>query len=96
MILETAEVKITAEHHDKFEQAIKQAVKTVLSQATGFIKFELHSGIEKTDSYLFHIYWETLEDHTIGFRESELFTKWRELIGVYFTSPPEVNHWVIK
>lgn len=96
MILKTAEVKIAAEHHDKFEKAMTLAVETVLSQASGFIKFELHKGIEKADTYLFHIHWDTLESHTIGFRESDLFIKWRELIGPYFSHPPEINHWLIK
>lgn len=96
MILETAEVKIAPENHDKFEQVMKVAVETVLSQASGFIKFELHKGFEKADTYLFHIHWDTLESHTIGFRESELFIRWRELIGPYFANPPEVNHWFIK
>lgn len=96
MVLETGEVIIKAEHHDKFEQAISIAVETALSQASGFIKFELHKGIEKADTYLFHIHWDTLESHTIGFRESDLFIKWRELIGPYFSHPPEINHWSIK
>jgi quinol monooxygenase YgiN len=96
MILETAEVKIAAEHLDKFEKAMTLAVETVLSQANGFIKFELHKGIEKEDTYLFHIHWDSLESHTIGFRESDLFIKWRELIGPYFSHPPEINHWSIK
>lgn len=33
------------------------------------------------------------KDHTRGFRESELFDRWRELIGPHFASPPEVDHY---
>ena len=28
-----------------------------------------------------------------GFRESDLFVRWRELIGSYFAAPPEVEHY---
>jgi heme-degrading monooxygenase HmoA len=96
MILESAEIKVAPENHQAFEEAIGVAVDSVLNQASGFIKFQLHKGIEKSDTYMFHIYWETLEDHTIGFRESELFTKWREIIGPFFAAAPEINHWEIS
>jgi heme-degrading monooxygenase HmoA len=96
MILESAEIKVTPENHQAFEQAIGIAVDTVLSQASGFIKFQLHKGVEKSDTYMFHIHWETLEDHTVGFRESELFTKWREIIGPFFAAAPDINHWTIS
>jgi quinol monooxygenase YgiN len=96
MILESAEIKVTPENFQAFEQAINLAVETVLTQAQGFIKFQLHRGIEKADTYMFHIYWENLEDHTVGFRESELFVKWREIIGPYFAATPEINHWEIS
>jgi hypothetical protein len=37
--------------------------------------------------------WRSLEDHTVGFRESESFVKWRELIGPFFAGAPQVDHW---
>jgi hypothetical protein len=37
--------------------------------------------------------WDTLEDHTVGFRESDLFVQWRALIGPFFANPPQVEHW---
>jgi hypothetical protein len=36
--------------------------------------------------------WETLDDHLVGFRESERFSEWRSLIGPFFDSPPVVDH----
>jgi len=38
------------------------------------------------------IEWERLEDHTVGFRQSPAFTRWRELVGPYFASTPVVDH----
>lgn len=93
MILEIAFVKVSPENHSTFEKAVRKAVSEVLGTAKGFIDFELHRGIEQSNTYAFHIHWETLEDHTIGFRESDLFTRWRSMIGQYFAEPPIVEHW---
>jgi len=93
VILELAFVEIAPENHEAFEVAIARAVEEVLSTATGFIDFELHKGIEQANTYTFHIHWETLEDHTIGFRQSDLFVQWRAIIGEFFAKPPVVEHW---
>ena len=93
MILEIAFVEVAPKNHSAFEVAVKIAVAEVLSSTKGFIDFELHKGIEQTNTYAFHIHWETLEDHTVGFRESDLFAQWRAIIGGFFTKPPIVEHW---
>ena len=54
-----------------------------------------HEGIEQPNTYTFHINWESLEDHTVGFRESDLFVQWRSIIGGFFAKPPIVEHWRI-
>jgi len=38
------------------------------------------------------IFWDTLEDHTVGFRGSSLFTEWRAIVGPFFAAPPHVEH----
>lgn len=94
MILEIAFVEVLPENHEAFKEAVGKAVLEVLSTAKGFLDFELHQGIERENTFTFHIHWETLEDHTHGFRESELFTQWRSIIGEYFVRPPLVEHWI--
>ena len=51
--------------------------------------------IESPERYLLMIYWETLEDHTIGFRQSPLFTQWRAIVGPFFAQPPVVEHFTL-
>ena len=64
-----------------------------LSQAHGCIEFTgVGWCVERPDVFCFTIAWETLEDHTVGFRESDLFVQWRELIGPHFASAPLVEH----
>ena len=94
MILEIASVEILAGKHAEFEKAIKLAVDKVITKAKGFLDFQLQHGIEQVDVYTLLIHWETLEDHTVGFRESDLYVQWRGIIGPYFANKPEVDHWV--
>ena len=49
-------------------------------------------GIESPERYVLHIEWDTLENHTVGFREGPLFAQWRAIIGPFFASPPVVEH----
>ena len=48
--------------------------------------------LERPNVYMFTIDWETLDDHMVGFRESEQFTQWRTLIGPHFDGPAVVEH----
>jgi hypothetical protein len=38
------------------------------------------------------IFWDTLEDHTVHFRQSPAFAEWRAIVGPFFASPPVVEH----
>jgi len=41
------------------------------------------------------IYWDTLENHTVDFRGSEAFTKWRGHVGPFFLQAPSVEHFTL-
>ena len=49
-------------------------------------------GIESPDRYMLMIWWDTLEDHTVGFRGGPLFADWRAIVGPFFAVPPSVEH----
>jgi heme-degrading monooxygenase HmoA len=92
MILERAIFAVQPGSEQDFEAAMEQA-KEVVGQARGFRSFRLQRGIEQSSTYLLLIEWDSVEDHMQGFRESELFARWRELIGPYFAAAPEVEHY---
>ncbi|MEZ4984560.1 MAG: antibiotic biosynthesis monooxygenase family protein [Saprospiraceae bacterium] len=92
MVLEIATIDIMAGQQDAFEAALGQA-QSLLAQSPGYIGHTFHHGIENPHRYVLLIEWETLEAHTVGFRESELFTQWRALIGPFFAQAPEVLHY---
>ena len=92
MIMETATIEVLEGQEAAFEQALGQA-KEVLAQSPGFNVIHVHRGIERPSTYMLAIGWDSLEDHTVRFRESDLFVQWRALIGPYFANPPQVEHW---
>jgi len=90
-VLEHAFVYVRQNDAAAFEQAFAQA-KAVIATCPGFRWLELHRGVERPEVYLLLVAWETLEDHLVGFRGSDRFIRWRELIGPYFASAPDVEH----
>jgi quinol monooxygenase YgiN len=53
---------------------------------------ELRRSIEKPGRYRLFVEWATVEDHTVGFRNSPDFQEWRKLVGHCFATPPDVEH----
>ncbi len=92
MILEIADIRIAPGQQAAFDEAIQRGLNTVISQAKGFRGFKVNRGIESPERYVLTIFWDTLEDHTVAFRQSELFTQWRAIVGPFFAAPPLVEH----
>ncbi|MEY2730013.1 MAG: hypothetical protein RL584_1139 [Pseudomonadota bacterium] len=92
MILELADIRIQPGRQAEFDEAIVRGVNTVISQARGFRGYKVNKGLESPERYLLMIFWETLEDHTVHFREGPLFPQWRAIVGPYFAEAPKVEH----
>jgi heme-degrading monooxygenase HmoA len=92
MILELAEIRIAPGQQAAFDEAIQRGLATVISQARGMRGYKVNKGIESPERYVLQIFWDTLEDHTVGFREGPLFAQWRAIVGPFFASPPLVEH----
>jgi heme-degrading monooxygenase HmoA len=92
LILEIADIRIKAGQQAAFEAAIDLGLKTVASQAQGFRGAKVNRGIESPERYVLQIFWDTLEDHTVGFRQGPLFAQWRAIVGPFFAVPPVVEH----
>ena len=92
MILELADIRIQPGQNAAFEEAIERGLSTVISRAKGFQGYKVNKSVESPQRYLLQIFWATLEDHTVGFRESADFAQWRAIVGPYFSGPPVVEH----
>lgn len=92
MILEIADIRIQPGRQAEFDAAIQRGVTEVIAKAKGFQGFKINKGIESSERYVLMIFWETLENHTIDFRQSPAFAEWRAIVGPYFAVPPVVEH----
>lgn len=92
MILEIASLSIKEGQNAEFEKVIPKAIG-IISQSKGFISIGFQHCIESPSKYLALIRWETLEDHTVGFREGDLFTQWRAILSPFFEKPPFADHY---
>jgi heme-degrading monooxygenase HmoA len=92
MILETAVFTIRTEDTDRFLAAFAQG-RRFIETSKGFHRLELRQGIEKPDTFVLVVWWETLEDHTVAFKQSSNFTDWRAAVGHFFAAPPVVHHY---
>jgi heme-degrading monooxygenase HmoA len=92
MILEHADLRIDPARAAEFEAAIERGVSTVIAHAQGFKGYKVNRSIESPGRYILTIYWDTLEDHTVGFRQSPAFAEWRAIVGPFFAQPPVVEH----
>lgn len=92
VIVEHAELAGAADREAEFEAAFGKARK-VIAEAGGFRWTELLRCEERPETYLLRVGWESVEAHTVGFRESERFQCWRALVGPFFAKPPAVEHY---
>lgn len=74
-----------------FEAAFKKASK-IISSMDGYLSHELHKCIEVKGKYLLLVRWETLESHTVGFRNSPEFQEWKKLLHHFYDPFPIVEH----
>ena len=95
MILELADIRIAPGQQAAFDEAIQRGLATVISRAKGFQGFKVNKGIESPERYILQIFWDTLEDHTVAFREGPLFPEWRAIVGPFFATPPTVEHFTL-
>ena len=76
---------------DAFEAAFAEA-QALISAMPGYQFHRLQRCLEKPSQYVLLVGWDTLEDHTVGFRQPPAFADWRAIIGPFFAQPPHVEH----
>ena len=95
MILEIADIRIKPGQQAGFDAAIQRGLEQVISKAKGYIEHRVDKCIETPERYVLMIFWETLENHTVDFRESPAFQDWRGIVGSFFATPPNVEHFTL-
>jgi len=91
MVLEQAVISVQPGREGEFESVFATA-KSVITASPGCLSLRLSRGVESPSTYVLHVEWERLEDHTEVFRGSDAFGEWRGLVGPFFAAPPDVSH----
>ena len=94
MVLEVAILDLRPGTAGDFEASFREA-QTIIASMAGYRRHELRHCVEKPDRYLLLVWWDTLEHHTEGFRGSEAYARWRELLHHYYEPFPEVEHYLV-
>ncbi len=92
MILEVAILKIKPDMNQEFEAAFNQA-SSIIASMPGYISHDLQKCMELDNQYLLLVNWQSLEDHTVGFRQSAEYQTWKELLHHFYDPFPTVEHY---
>ncbi|HET9732383.1 MAG TPA: antibiotic biosynthesis monooxygenase [Acidimicrobiales bacterium] len=92
MILEHAILEVAPGQSAAFEDAFAIA-KEIIVAAAGFRTLRLSRCLEEPNRYLLLVEWDTLEDHTEGFRGSTEYQRWRQLLHRFYDPFPTVEHY---
>ena len=91
MILEIATLDIRQGQEQQFEAAFVQA-SPIIAGMPGHVSHQLQRGLDNPGRYVLLVNWQTLEDHTVGFRQSAQFQEWRRLLHHFYATAPAVEH----
>jgi heme-degrading monooxygenase HmoA len=92
MILEVAVLDVIVGQGEAFRADFKKA-QQIIQSMPGYASHELQQCIENPDRYILLVNWEHLEDHTVGFRQSERYQEWKKLLHHYYDPFPTVEHY---
>ena len=91
MVTEIADFRVLADRQEEFADAVREGLRFV-SDTPGFRSARLSRSVETPARFVLLIEWDSIEAHTVGFRESENFGRWRPVVGPVFVGAPTVEH----
>ena len=91
MILEHALLDVDPAVMADYEAALKEALP-LIAETPGFMRLEIRPCLEKPGRYLLLVEWRELADHTVGFRSSDRYQAWKNLLHRFYTPFPLVEH----
>jgi len=93
MVLEVAILDVKTGQNATFEAAFQQAAPLIVS-IPGYVSHELQHCIENPQRYILLVQWQTLDAHTVGFRQSAQYQEWKRLLHHFYDPFPTVEHYV--
>lgn len=90
MMLEHALLHVNEGEEPAFEESMREAL-LVIESAPECYGAELRRQHENHSVYLLLVRWSSVQAH-LDFRQTPLFTAWRELSYHFYAEPPVVTH----
>jgi heme-degrading monooxygenase HmoA len=94
VVLEVAVLNVRPGESQSFEAAFLEA-QQIISASSGYQRHELRRCVEVGDRYLLLVWWDSIESHTEGFRQSPEYQRWRQLLHHFYDPFPVVEHYVL-
>jgi heme-degrading monooxygenase HmoA len=91
MILEHALLQIRHGQSDAFEAAMRRA-HPLIAASPGFLSIDVRPAAEQADLYLLTVTWQDIASHRDGFRTSDRYKNWRDLLHGYYDPMPTVTY----
>ncbi|MYE23217.1 MAG: antibiotic biosynthesis monooxygenase [Gammaproteobacteria bacterium] len=91
MILELALLDVRPGEESRFEAAFARA-QSIIASMQGYVSHELQRCVENPSRYVLLVRWQTLSDHTEGFRGSSEYLEWKRLLHHFYDPFPTVEH----
>ena len=92
MILESAPLQVKPGQASAFEAAFREA-QAIIASMPGYRSHELQRCLEREGHYLLLVRWDSVEAHEVGFRKSEGYQRWKQLLHHFYDPFPTVNHY---
>jgi quinol monooxygenase YgiN len=92
MVTEIAEFTARPGKADELQAGLTRAMD-VIRRGEGCRGIILRHCIEEPDRFVYEITWETLQHHTVAFRQGPLFAEYRGHINGLFVEPVVVHHY---
>jgi heme-degrading monooxygenase HmoA len=94
VITEHALLPVVAGRENEFMTVMEQA-KGIIASSPGFVSLRVERCIERPSCFLLLVEWDSLEDHTEGFRGSAAYEEWRALLHHFYDPFPVVEHFEV-
>ena len=94
MILEVAILNVRSGLEREFEVAFSQA-SPIIGSMPGHISHQLQRCLETSNRYVLLVNWNSLEAHTVGFRGSPEYQRWKQLLHHFYDPFPVVEHYAL-
>ena len=94
MILEVAILDVRGGLEREFEAAFAQA-SPIIASMPGYISHQLQRCVETSNRYVLLVNWKSLEAHTVGFRGSPEYQRWKQLLHHFYDPFPTVEHYAL-